>query len=72
MRSDLTDVSWHSFEIDSPRGVRTWARSTREVEGSKLIGISIGTFAGTEERVFVIKHGHAYAFDTGDQGGGQN
>jgi hypothetical protein len=62
MRSDRTDVSRHTFEIDS----------TREVEGLKLIGISIGTFAGTEERVFVIKPGHAYAFNTGDQGGGQN
>ena len=62
MRTDLKDLSRDSHEIDS----------TSEVEGLKLIGISIGTFAGTEERVFVIKDGQTHAFDTGDQGSGQN
>lgn len=62
MRTDLSDLSRDSRGIDS----------TSEGEGLKLKRVSIGTFAGTEERVFVIKHGQTHAFDTGDQGGGQN
>jgi len=62
MRTDLKNLSRYSQEFNS----------TSEVEGLKLIGISIGTFAGTEERVFVVKDGQAHAFDTADQGGGQN
>jgi len=62
MRPKLKDLSGDSQEIDS----------TSEPERIKLIRISIGTFAGSEERAFVIQHGQAHAFDTGDQGGGQN
>jgi hypothetical protein len=61
MRPDLNDLNRDSLEI----------YPTREVEGLKLKRISIGSFAGTEERVFVIKQGQTHAFDTGDQGGGQ-
>jgi hypothetical protein len=46
--------------------------SDREIEGFKLIRIPVGTFAGTVERVYVVKEGHAQAFNTGDQGGGQS
>jgi hypothetical protein len=62
MRPDLKDLNRDSLGIDP----------TREVEGLKLKRVSIGTFAGPEERVFVITHGQTHAFDTGDQGGGQN
>ena len=62
MRPDLKDLNRDSLGI----------YPTREVEGLKLKPVSIGTFAGTEERVFVITHGQTHAFDTGDQGGGQN
>jgi len=62
MRPELKDLSGDSQEIDS----------TSEAERIKLIRTSIGTFAGTQERVFVIKDGWAHAFDTGGQGGGQN
>lgn len=46
--------------------------SIREAEGLKLVRVPIGTFAGTLERVFVVKDGQTDAFDTGDQAGGQN
>ena len=62
MRPDLKDLITDSLEINP----------TGEGEGLKLKRIAIGTFAGTEERVFVIKHGQTHALDTGDQGGGQN
>ena len=62
MGPDLKDLNRGSLEI----------YPTREVEGLKLKRISIGSFAGTEERVFVIKQGQTHAFDTGDQSGGQN
>ena len=62
MSPNLKDLNRDSLEIDP----------TLDVEGLKLKRISIGTFAGTEERVFVIKNGRMHAFDTGDQGGGQN
>ena len=62
MIPDLKDLNRDSLEI----------YPTREVEGLKLKRISIGTFAGTEERVFVVRHGQTHSFDTGDQGGGQN
>jgi hypothetical protein len=62
MRPKLKGLSGDSQEIDL----------SSEVERIKLIRISIGTFAGTEERAFVIRDGRAHAFDTGDQGGGQN
>ena len=62
MRPELKDLSGDSQEIDA----------TSEVKRLKLIRSSIGTFAGTEERVFVTEDGQVHAFDTGDQGGGQN
>lgn len=62
MRPDFKDLNRNSLEIDP----------TRELEGLKLKRIPIGTFAGTEERVFVIRRGQTHAFDSGDQGGGQN
>ena len=46
--------------------------STHEIEGFKLIRIPVGTFAGTVERVYVVRDGQGHAFDTGDQGGGQS
>lgn len=62
MRPDFKNLSGNSLEIDS----------TCEGEGLKQIRISVGTFAGTEERVFVVNNSRMHAFDTGDQGGGQN
>jgi len=62
MIEQLTDLGRYSQIVDS----------TRELEGLKLIRIPIGTFGGTQERVFVVKDGHIHAFDTGDQGGGQS
>ena len=41
-------------------------------DGVKLIKIPFGTFAGVRERLFVIEKNGMVAFDTGDQGGGQN
>ncbi|MBV8175612.1 MAG: hypothetical protein JO151_13775 [Verrucomicrobia bacterium] len=41
-------------------------------DGVKLIKIPFGTFAGVQERLFVIEKNGMVAFDTGDQGGGQN
>jgi hypothetical protein len=62
MIHELTDLGRHSHAIDS----------NHELEGLKLIRIPIGTFAGTQEQVFVVKDGQIHAFDTGEQGGGQN
>ena len=62
MSPNLKDLNRDSLEIDP----------TLDVEGLKLKRISIGTFAGTEERVFVVEHAQTHAFNTGDQGGGQN
>ena len=62
MTQELIDLGRHLNAIDS----------TREIEGLKLIRIPVGTFGGTLERVYVVKEGQAYAFNTGDQGGGQS
>ena len=62
MIQELVDLGRHSNAIDS----------SREIEGFKLIRIPVGTFAGTVERVFLVKDGHTHAFNTGDQGGGQS
>jgi hypothetical protein len=62
MTQELIDLGRHTYAIDSDR----------EIEGFKLIRIPVGTFAGTVERVYVVKEGHAQAFNTGDQGGGQS
>ena len=59
MIQELTDLTRLSFDSD------------RELSELKLIRIPVGTFAGTVERVFVIRDSQAHAFDTGDQGGGQ-
>lgn len=62
MIQELIDLGRYSNAIDS----------NREIEGFKLIRIPVGTFAGTVERVFLVKDGQTYAFNTGDQGGGQS
>jgi hypothetical protein len=62
MTQELIDLGRPSIAIDSDP----------EIEGFKLIRIPVGTFAGTVERVFLVKDGHTHGFDTGDQGGGQS
>jgi hypothetical protein len=62
MTQELIDLGRHLNAIDSDR----------EIEGFKLIRIPVGTFAGTVERVFLVKDGETHAFNTGDQGGGQS
>jgi hypothetical protein len=62
MTQELIDLGRLATAIDSDR----------EIEGFKLIRIPVGTFAGTLERVFLVKDGQAQAFNTGDQGGGQS
>ena len=62
MMQELIDLGRQSNAIDSDR----------EIEGFKLIRIPVGTFAGTVERVFLVKDGETHAFNTGDQGGGQS
>jgi len=62
MTQELIDLGRYSNAIDS----------TGEIEGFKLIRIPVGTFTGTEERVFIVKDSQAHAFNTGDQGGGQS
>jgi hypothetical protein len=62
MTQELIDLGRYSNAIDS----------SREIEGFKLIRIPVGTFAGTVERVFLVKDGQTHAFNTGDQGGGQS
>jgi hypothetical protein len=62
MTQELINLDRYSTAIDS----------NREIEGFKLIRIPVGTFGGTVERVYLVKEGHAHAFNTGDQGGGQS
>ena len=62
MTQELVDLARHSNAFDSDG----------EIEGFKLYRIPVGTFAGTVERVYVVKEGQAHAFNTGDQGGGQS
>jgi hypothetical protein len=62
MTQELIDLSRLANVIDSDR----------EIEGIKLIRIPVGTFAGTVERIFLVKDGQTHGFNTGDQGGGQS
>jgi len=45
---------------------------TEKLGGIEVRRVSLGTFAGTQYRLFVVPSGESAAFDTGDQGGGQN
>ena len=38
----------------------------------QIIRASVGTFAGTQERLFIVRDGELAGFDIGNQGGGQN
>jgi len=38
----------------------------------QIIKGSVGTFAGTQERLFLVRDGELAGFDIGNQGGGQN
>lgn len=38
----------------------------------QIIRVSVGTFAGTQERLFLVRDGELAGFDVGNQGGGQN
>ena len=38
----------------------------------QIIRVSVGTFAGTKERLFLVRDGELAGFDIGNQGGGQN
>jgi hypothetical protein len=40
--------------------------------GLQIIKVPVGTFAGTQERLFLLPDGELPGFDTGHQGGGQN
>ena len=62
MIHELTSLGRYTQESDS----------TRELDNLKLIRIPVGTYGGTQERLFVVKDGQIHAFDTGDQGGGQS
>jgi hypothetical protein len=46
--------------------------SAGEPGAMKVVSIPVGTFAGTQEKLFLVQHGELHAFDTGNQGGGQN
>jgi hypothetical protein len=43
-----------------------------EQGGLQIIRIPVGTFAGTQERLLLVKNGEMHGFDLGNQGGGQN
>jgi hypothetical protein len=43
-----------------------------EVDGLQVIRVPVGTFAGTQERLFLVPDGQLPGFDIGHQGGGQN
>jgi hypothetical protein len=45
---------------------------TKEFGGNEVHRVPLGTFAGAQYRLFVVSSGESEAFDTGDQGGGQN
>ena len=65
----LTDMTKESTILEaSSHGLE----SVYELGDVKLVRVAIGTFAGTREQVFVVKAGEMVAFNTGDQGGGQN
>jgi hypothetical protein len=52
--------------------LRQVVEATEEFGGFELHRVSLGTFAGTQYRLFVVPSGESAALDTGDQGGGQN
>ena len=52
--------------------LREVVEATEEFGGIELRRVSLGTFAGTQYRLFVVPSGESAALDTGDQGGGQN
>jgi hypothetical protein len=43
-----------------------------ELDGLQVVRVPVGTFAGTQERLFLIQDGELLGFDIGNQGGGQN
>jgi hypothetical protein len=43
-----------------------------EKNDPQIIRVSVGTFAGTQERLFLVWDGELLGFDIGNQGGGQN
>jgi hypothetical protein len=43
-----------------------------EHRGLQVVRVPVGTFAGTQERLFLIRNGELQGFDLGNQGGGQN
>jgi|HubBroStandDraft_3_1064219.scaffolds.fasta_scaffold1847695_2 hypothetical protein len=43
-----------------------------ELDGLQVIRIPVGTFAGTQERLFLIPDGELPGLDFAHQGGGQN
>ena len=45
---------------------------TAELSEVEVRKVSLGTFAGTLNRLVVLQNGDDLALDTGDQGGGQN
>ena len=49
-----------------------FVESTDELAGLRLVKVPIGTFAGTQERIFAVEAGQTIALNLGDQGSGQN
>jgi hypothetical protein len=45
---------------------------TEKLGGIEVRRVPLGTFAGTQFRLFVVPVGESAVLDTGDQGGGQN
>ena len=43
-----------------------------EAHGLQVIRVPVGTFAGTQERLFLLPDGELPGLDVGHQGGGQN
>lgn len=43
-----------------------------KLDGLQVIRVPVGTFAGTQERLFLTEDGELHGFDLGNQGGGQN
>lgn len=46
--------------------------STSQLAGREIKRVPIGTFGGTRELLLIVEGDDLQAFDTGDQGGGQN
>jgi len=46
--------------------------STWNLNGREMKRVPIGTFAGAQELLLVVRNDKSQAFNTGDQGGGQN